>query len=61
MAFVHVRIQLREVGALVGAAALAAGQRGTRDQAHQRVGVVEQVPQPVGAALEPRVAPQRLA
>ena len=59
VATVHRRIERGEVGALVRAAALLAGQRGPGDQPHQRMLVVQQRAQPGGVTLEPRVLPER--
>ena len=54
-------IGLREVGAHVRAAALVARERAGRDQARERVGVVEQPLEALARAPQAGVAPERLA
>src|SRR5215216_3113221 len=58
---VELRVERGEVDPRVRAAALLAGQRGGRDEPCERMRVVEQPGEPLGRALQARVAPHRSA
>ena len=56
---VEIPVRVGTVAALVGAAALLAGQAGGADHPRERVGILEQLGQPGGVAAQAGVAPER--
>ena len=61
MTAVEERVALGEVAALVGATAFGASEGALGDQAHEGMWIGRELSESSRVALEPRVAPQRLA